>query len=322
MKYFSLLIALFVLSTVSIDGQQTPKEPAPPPVYLPPPALPSLPARAATEIIAGGTVRTVKGAPFSAEGVSESIQTLADGNRITRSYTTRMYRDSEGRFRRESDNGASGSFATSGNLTSVYSFGDSITIHDPVENVRYSLNPKDKTARKITFKALTPTPGVKGAATILNGQTVITTAPTAKVQVESGVRQAQVYTQIAPVTSVGGVTVVSAAPSATKYESKTESLGTRSFDGVEAEGTRTVTTIPAGAIGNERPIETVYERWYSKELQLIVYSRNYDPRLGEMIYRLNNINRSEPDRALFAPPADYKIVSEPMMTFYTTKPQQ
>ena len=118
------------------------------------------------------------------------------------------------------------------------------------------------------------------------------------------------------------MTVVSPARTATKYESKTESLGTRALDGVDAEGARTVTTIPAGAIGNERPIEIVYEGWYSKELQLTVYSRFYDPRVGETTYRLNNFSRAEPDRALFTPPSDYKIVSEPAMTFYTTKPQQ
>jgi hypothetical protein len=50
----------------------------------------------------------------------------------------------------------------------------------------------------------------------------------------------------------------------------TGQLGTKSFEGVTAEGTRTVTVIEAGKIGNEKPIEIVYERWYSKEFDLIV----------------------------------------------------
>ncbi len=89
-----------------------------------------------------------------------------------------------------------------------------------------------------------------------------------------------------------------------------------------AEGTRSVTTIPAGAIGNERPIEIVYERWYSKELQLIIYSKHTDPRFGEQTYRLTDISRSEPDRSLFTPPADYKIVSESSLNYFTTKPRE
>jgi hypothetical protein len=38
---------------------------------------------------------------------------------------------------------------------------------------------------------------------------------------------------------------------------------------------------PAGAIGNERPIEITYEKWYSKELQLVVMSKHNDPRFGD-----------------------------------------
>ena len=94
-----------------------------------------------------------------------------------------------------------------------------------------------------------------------------------------------------------------------KYDTRTEELGTRDFDGVQAEGTRRVTTIPAGAIGNERPIETVYERWYSKELQIVVMSKHSDPRFGEQTYRLTNIVRAEPEPALFNVPNGYKVVS-------------
>src|ERR1043166_3142081 len=45
--------------------------------------------------------KTVKGAPYSAESVTESTQTLADGNRIINRITSAVYRDSEGRTRRE-----------------------------------------------------------------------------------------------------------------------------------------------------------------------------------------------------------------------------
>jgi hypothetical protein len=90
-----------------------------------------------------------------------------------------------------------------------------------------------------------------------------------------------------------------------------EELGKQNIEGVEAEGTRTTVTIPAGEIGNERAIEIVSERWYSPELQLVVMTRHSDPRSGETTYKLTNINRSEPAKSLFEVPADYTIKEGP-----------
>jgi hypothetical protein len=85
------------------------------------------------------------------------------------------------------------------------------------------------------------------------------------------------------------------------------SLGTRDFDGVRAEGKSTTWTIPAGRIGNAKPINVVSESWYSPELQVTVYSRYSDPRTGESIYRLGSIKRGAPAGDLFLVPADYKV---------------
>ena len=43
----------------------------------------------------------VKGAPFSGEATTRTTQTLADGTHIDRATTGKLYRDSEGRVRRE-----------------------------------------------------------------------------------------------------------------------------------------------------------------------------------------------------------------------------
>ncbi len=80
------------------------------------------------------------------------------------------------------------------------------------------------------------------------------------------------------------------------------------IEGVESEGTRTTVTISAGQIGNELPIQIVSERWFSPELQVVILSKHNDPRMGETVYRLSNINRSEQPRTLFEVPSDYKIV--------------
>jgi hypothetical protein len=86
-----------------------------------------------------------------------------------------------------------------------------------------------------------------------------------------------------------------------------ESLGTQMIEGVNAEGTRYTITLPAGAVGNEQPIQIVDEHWYSSDLHVLVMSKHSDPRFGETTYRLTNINRSEPAHNLFEVPADYTI---------------
>src|SRR6266851_9468698 len=88
---------------------------------------------------------------------------------------------------------------------------------------------------------------------------------------------------------------------------KTESLGTQTIEGVNAEGTRTARTIPAGEMGNEKPITIVSERWYSTDLQMDVRSAHSDPRFGDTTYTLTNIQRSEPDASLFVVPSDYTV---------------
>jgi hypothetical protein len=99
--------------------------------------------------------------------------------------------------------------------------------------------------------------------------------------------------------------------SAKPAEQKTETLGRQFIEGVEAEGTRTISVIPAGQIGNERAIEIVSEKWYSPELQVNVMTRHADPRFGETVYRLRNVQRAEPDPSLFQVPSDYKIEEGP-----------
>jgi hypothetical protein len=282
MKYL-FLILLFVVSLTAQAQQATTVQGTTPQAST---------AKVTAEIIASSSTAVVKGAPFSADAVSESTQVLADGNRIARTFTTRMFRDGEGRFRREEVPAANG---TVGTFIGVQ---QAISIFDPVGNYRFILDPTKKTARRMTIL-----PGSREGAFIVNGQSL---SPAMRMQVETNaVQRAQVVVVpgIAMTTSGGG---------------KSESLGTRTIEGVEAEGTRTTTTIPAGAIGNERPIEIVYEKWYSKELQLIVYSRHSDPRFGEQIYRLDNVSRGEPDASLFTPPSDYKIVTEPVFNVVTT----
>jgi len=91
---------------------------------------------------------------------------------------------------------------------------------------------------------------------------------------------------------------------------KKESLGTQTMEGVAADGSRTTITLDVGAIGNDRPIQIVNERWYSQDLQTVVMTRRNDPRTGEEVFRLTNINRSEPSPDLFQVPPSYQMVDQ------------
>ena len=90
-------------------------------------------------------------------------------------------------------------------------------------------------------------------------------------------------------------------------ESTTTSLGTQMVNGVSAQGTRTTRTIPAGVMGNEKPIVITVERWYSPDLQMNVLIKRSDPRTGDNVFQLTNIVRSEPDASLFQVPSDYTV---------------
>jgi len=258
----------------------------------------------ATEMSFGG--KLVKNAPYSAQAVTESVQTLTDGNRIVNKSTAAVYRDSEGRTRREQTLKAIGPFANSGEPTV------SVFINDPVAGTSYSLEPRTHTARKMMpmrFKMETKPRIVYGRAGDKGLENVYREAP-GQVILEKGAPLEERYRVTAEADEVKRSLEAGSAmgfASTRNRAGRTESVGKQFIGGVEAEGTRTTVTIPAGEIGNERPIEIVSERWYSPELQIIVMTRHSDPRFGENSYQLTNINRSEPARDLFEVPAGYTV---------------
>lgn len=316
MKTVSLFVMFVLCGTVAF-AQHTP--PTPP--------------KAVTEI-AVSSEKLVKGSPFSAEAVSESVQTLADGNRIVRSSTSKLYRNSEGRFRREMSGGMGGG---SGSLFTV---GSGVTILDPVGGFRYMIDPELRTTRQITIAPRSEVKVITGLDEKLKSelkaaavaQELATTDQAQNHALAEKIR-AEVRATVAAVPAIaataatapmmvesfGGLGGFATIGSKSKWDTRTEELGTQNIEGVDAQGTRTITTIPAGAIGNERPIEITYEKWYSSELQMVVMSKHNDPRYGEQTYRLTNINRNEPDPSLFSPPNGYRLLTEPSGTYtYTT----
>jgi hypothetical protein len=92
-----------------------------------------------------------------------------------------------------------------------------------------------------------------------------------------------------------------------RAEFRTEDLGTKTINGLTAQGTRSVRTIPAGEEGNELPLEIIDERWMSRQMGLMLMVIKDDPRQGRTTVEFEELSTTEPDPALFAAPAGYRI---------------
>jgi len=266
--------------------------------------------------------KIVRGAPYSAESTTETIQPLADGNRIVRRSTIRVFRDSEGRTREERIN-------ADGVVTGI-------NISDPVSGESFMLNPATRTAFRggvitvTTAAGSLVTAGPSGLVySIEQGSGALDAAKRqqiedqARLTTSGGVRGSTV---VVTQGGVGGQALDEAkkreieqrvqAGAGVKYVAEgaslgqvtKEDLGQQVIEGVTATGTRTTTVIETGAIGNEQPIQVVSEQWYSPDLQTLLLTRHSDPRTGETTFRLAGIVRAEPDRSLFTLPPDYTVL--------------
>jgi hypothetical protein len=225
--------------------------------------------------------KSVKGAPYSAEIVTEMNQTLADGNRISRRTTGRVYRDGEGRIRREEDrqNGAV-----------------AISIVDGVTGVAYRLEPESRIAWKTGAAAgIAIIKDLEEKRRIEQQKMEMERSTAAGVPAPADVRERTALPPPPPPPPPAG-DVRHAGP-----------LERKTMEGVLVEGRKNTSTIPAGQVGNEQPITITSEEWRSPELNVLVMTHHSDPRMGESSYRLTNIVRGEPDPSLFQVPAGYTI---------------
>jgi hypothetical protein len=87
-----------------------------------------------------------------------------------------------------------------------------------------------------------------------------------------------------------------------------EDLGVQTVNGLDLIGTRETQPLGLTATGSDRPLAVVKEFWYSKALGMNVMTRRNDPRSSAEVFTVTDIHRSEPDRSLFALPADARIV--------------
>ena len=279
----------------------------------------------------------LKGAPYSGVGTTEVVTTLADGNRITRTNTMRYFRDNAGRTRTEYQLAAIGPFVPE-EARSI------VTITDPVAGMRYVLHPEAKRADVFKLAnggAPGPAAGaifVGGAVTSVNGGTgrgIAVGAPSLVQSAEKGGRVRMSAPQpgdrtpkmIAPAFT-GGAHIISpagepAAGTGPQFDvvivnngtpvckggapkaAEPVSIGEKRIEGLKVTGSRLEFTIDAGAVGNEQPIKVRTDQWFSADLGVVVSSSHHDPMIGDTTYRLEQINRTEPDQTLFAVPSDY-----------------
>jgi hypothetical protein len=239
-----------------------------------------------------------KDRPYSADTTTTVTRTLGDGTRIEQSVKAKIYRDSAGRVRREQAIIGVSALDPASESSMV------ISIVDPVAGANIFLYPNAKEARRIVLRGPLgvappappppppPPPPPEGAGAADSSPLIDAKVAAARAQLAA--RAAEVSKAIAE-----------------RGAGPVESLGTRQIDGLTAVGTRTKTTIPAGQIGNDRPIDITDEQWKSTDLQVIVLSRHHDPQTGDVEFRMTNISRGEPPAYLFTVPADYKLVSTP-----------
>jgi hypothetical protein len=265
------LAFLFVSLPASALLAQGPRDMGPGPMALGRGAGMGGPGMGGPGVPGGGAV--VTGAPYSATEVVQSQETLVDGNVIQRKHQSNVYRDSSGRVRIEET------------VTPDASTGKApytrISILDYVAGKRYELNSSTMTAHESPLHAPPARPA--NAATGTN-------PPLGRRGGGGG--------------GAGTATGAVERPNVVRT-----TLAPQSVNGVLASGTQHSETIPAGAIGNSRPIQTSRTMWVSTDLKIPVQIKSSDPRFGTTQMDLTNIIQAEPSASMFVIPPGYTVTS-------------
>jgi hypothetical protein len=233
-----------------------------------------------TAVVAGpGTAdAVVTGQPYSATEVSEHTQQLANGTNIHQKWNeARLYRDLQGRTRTER-------FTYAGALPvhTVEPGRSIVRICDPVAGYVYVLDTKRRIGHRL--KILT---AAETSRRVRGEGSLDTTRPAQR-----------------------GAADPSLNESSSQPAIKQEALGKNVTEGVEVAVRQVTMTTPEGLDGNDQPLVRVCENQYSEELKLTILSKCSDPRAGDSATHLENLERTEPDPALFQVPADYTVVDD------------
>ena len=285
--------------------------------------------------------QAVPGKPMFAECVTEHHQSFTDGNRISRSTTSSIYRDAEGRIRRESQLSLPGMPA--GVSASVF-----ITIVDHQLGFGYVLDPQEMVAHRYELNAAGPSYIARLIAQA-NGSVLLSPDPKPPAGAANSASPSAAAAETShwrlhpfsshhdrPASDSTGSAISANAGNSSSLGSgflpgdsgsasaptmridqpflaapnpvRTENLGEQIILGFRARGTRVITTLPAGQIGNDRPINIVSEQWFSPELELVMRSTHHDPWAGEFTTTVTRVSRGDQPASLFEVPVPYKII--------------
>jgi len=289
-----------------------------------------------------GQQRVVKGAPYCADAQHETVQWLPDGsggapNRIVKQQTSRLCRDGEGRTRQEVDRSGrklvylrdpvlgetwlldperKTARRVSPGLPLAPLQADTGAMRDFGERMREWARGFAESQRN---GRTPPTPPAPPAAPTPPTPAMAPAAPTPVVITRS--EDGQRHTEVRVVQIRGPEAADWAVPPTVQWRAtnlaprgagSVQPLPARDMEGVRANGERTTWVIEAGKVGNEKPIQITRDVWTAPDLMLTVSSRDFDPRTGEVHYRLKGLKRGEPDAALMRVPADYKQPERPV----------
>jgi len=270
--------------------------------------------------------QAASGKPMVAEFVTEHRQSFADGNRISLSTASFIYRDAQGRVRRESQ------LSVPGLPPGVSASSTFITIVDHQLGYGYVLDPQEMIAHRYELNAAGPSYVARLSA---QSSALLGSDPKQSEGIGTGPRTApatstnsswhlhmfpshrghaaadgQAASGAADETGTAGTPAMRfsqpfpAAPNPVR----TENLGEEKILGFEVQGTRVITSLPAGQIGNDRPIEIVSEQWFSPELEVVMRSMHRDPWAGEFTTTVTRVNRGDQPASLFRVPSTYKVI--------------
>ena len=280
--------------------------------------------------------QSAAGKPIAAEFVTVHHQDFTDGNRISRTTASVIYRDAAGRIRRESQLSVPG-------LPAGIAAATFITIVDHQLGCGWVLDPQEMVAHRYELNGAGPSyvarlsaqgsgsglhspdskPAGEGAANTvdnprwrLHARAPHRAGPSqdyaaAPGAMSSGAASSQLGSSFQP-----EETGFASAPAmridqpflAAPNPVRTENLGEEIILGFRVHGTRVITTLPPGEIGNAGPIDIVSEQWFSPDLELVMRSMHRDPWGGEFTTTVTKVSRGEQAAWLFQVPARYKII--------------
>jgi hypothetical protein len=225
-------------------------------------------------MVYGGFPKT--GAPYSATVQTTHELKLADGNAIHGLTVTHDYRDSAGRLRSETSMPLCNVIGPDGKFRPLID----ISVNDPVARTTLHWRVND-TGEKVARFYHQPAPQPAPAAPPLTEEQRNQNA------------QVQAYWS---------------------SNRRSEKLGTKTIAGVLCDGTRSTTTTPAGAQGNEKPLDLMEEYWTARDTGIVMIHIEDEPREGRTTAEVTDLKLADPDPSLFAPPPDYKLVEQVNMT--------